>query len=81
MKYKPHACKIQNLPPGTMCAFRGFTIGDIKAHEREHADSIDYNKRTKSRYFEVPVPLLEMKPVNYHLQMISDTSTEFQVST
>lgn len=54
IKNRPHGCKII-LPPGTVCAFRGFTIGEIRAHERKHAESIKANKRTKARFFEIAV--------------------------
>lgn len=54
MKYRQHACQISNLPPDIKCGFRGLTIGELKAHEKKHAESIIKNKRTKARHYEIP---------------------------
>lgn len=56
MQCRPYGCDIKNLPPDTMCAFRAFTRGEIEAYERKHAASINTNKRTKVRYFEIEIP-------------------------
>lgn len=56
MKHRPFGCGITNLPKGYICAFRDFTFADIKAHESNHSWSIENNRRTKARYFEIPAP-------------------------
>lgn len=53
MKSRPYGCRIKNLPPRLICAFRAFTFGELTAHESKHAGSIASNKRTKARYFEI----------------------------
>lgn len=53
MKPRPHGCEITNLPRGTKCFFRSWTLGEMKIHQKKHSQSINTGKRTKARYFEV----------------------------
>lgn len=53
MKCRPLGCTGKNLPPGTECAFRAFTNGEITAHKSKHETSINSGKRTKAKYFEI----------------------------
>lgn len=62
MDVRPYGCRIECLPPGTVCLFKDITLGLLRTHENHHSESIlgkyedgilQKPKRTKARYFEV----------------------------
>lgn len=46
-------CKINCLPKGIICPYRGLNHSEICQHEKNHKYSIMTGKRNKSRYWEI----------------------------